>query len=87
MKELSLLLQKFKNLGLVEHKIKDSFLEILKNEIDLELQRKDLEFKERKLRVNLFGPQKTEIILKKPYLLSKLNEKIKDLNIQVLDIN
>lgn len=86
MKDISSLLQKFKNFGLKEHTIKDSFLEILKEKLKLDLTRKDLELKDNKLRVNCSGSSKTEIILKKTLLLNELNNKIIETGTEIRDI-
>lgn len=76
MKDISDLLSKFKNLGFVEHKVKDSLIEILKKDLNLNVSRKDIEIKERILRVKISGPQKTEILLNKKNILNKLNSNL-----------
>lgn len=87
MKDLKDLLQKFQSFGLTEHKIKDSLIEILKEDLNLNLERKHLELKDRRLRVMISGPVKTGIVLKKNQILEKLNSKIEKTGVQVLDIN
>ena len=87
MKDLKDLLQKFKSVGLKEHTIKDNLIEILKEEINIELSRKHIDIKDNRLRLLISGPPKTSVLLKKSYILEKLNSQIEDLEIKILDIN
>jgi len=87
MKKIEDLLQKFKSLGLTEHKIKDVVIDVVKEELNIELEKKAIEFKDRRIRLKIFGPSKTEIVLKKNAILEKINSEVEDLNIKVLDIN
>lgn len=87
MKDLKNLLQKFQNLGLKEHTIKDTFIEIIKEDLNLELNRKQIELKENRLRILISGPTKTSIVLKKNFYLEELNSRIEELGTKVLDVN
>lgn len=87
MKDLKNLLQKFQNLGLKEHTIKDAFIEIIKEDLNLELNRKQIDLKENRLRVLISGPTKTSIVLKKNFYLEELNSRIEELGTKVLDVN
>lgn len=76
MKDLSSLLQKFKNLGFEEHQIKDKFIEILQKKYNKNLTRKELDIKDRILIIKVSGPFKTEILLNKNKLLEELNSSL-----------
>lgn len=87
MKDLKNLLEKFQNLGLKEHKIKDSLIEILKEDLNIKLTRNHFDLKDNKIILKIAGPVKTSIILKKSFYLEKVNTKIESSGLKVLDIN
>ena len=87
MKDLKDLLQKFKSVGLKEHTIKDNLINILKEDLNIELTREHIQFKNGTIRILVSGAIKTSIILKKNYFLEKLNSEIDYLDTKILDIN
>lgn len=65
MNNLAIHLQKYIELGLKDVLIKKKFIKAVKEVVGVELDSGDIEIKDRVARVNLQGPIKTEIFLKR----------------------
>jgi hypothetical protein len=87
MEKLGSFLDKFRNIGFLQHKIKDCFIETVKNKLDIEITRNEIEIKDKRIIVRISGPIKTELILTKKLLLEELNSKIEHLGSKISDIN
>ena len=87
MEKLGKFLQKFKSLGLTEHRIKDSLIQIIKNKIDFSLSRKEIDVKNGKITVRVSGPIKTEIVLRRQEILTELKKEVEELKVNILEIN
>lgn len=84
MEKLEKLLERFKSLGLKETKTKELFILLIKNRFSKEIEKKDLEIKDKKILVKISGPLKSEIILNKGFFIDKIKE---ELDLEILDIN
>lgn len=87
MNQISVYLSKFKNLGLEENLIKNQVLEVFNNKFSFDLKREQVEYKNGNLKINISGPQKTEIVLKKEEIVKVLNKEFEKINTKIFKLN
>jgi frataxin-like iron-binding protein CyaY len=79
MKNIKDLLLKYSNFGQKEKEQKNNIIEVFKK-YRIDLNRKDIEIKNKILNIRIRGPQKTEVILNKRRILSEFNGEFLDIN-------
>jgi hypothetical protein len=87
MNQISLYLSKYKHLGLEEKLVKEKVLEVLNNEFNFEVESNQISFRNSNLRINITGPQKTEIVLNKEKITEALNKELEKVNSKVNKLN
>jgi frataxin-like iron-binding protein CyaY len=79
MKNIKDLLLKYSNFGQKEKEQKNNIIEVFKK-YRIDLNKKDIEIKNKILNIRIRGPQKTEVILNKRRILSEFNGEFLDIN-------
>ena len=78
MEHASIFLEKFKRFGFKDQILKETIIEVIKDEFDSELNRDDITMINGVVRINVTGPLKSEIFIKKEKIQNKVLEKLSD---------
>lgn len=77
MEQISLYLEKFKNLEVKGDKLKQSVIDVLKEEVGVELNKKDiLILKNGTIKILKIGPEKSVVFLNKKKIEEKIEKQI-----------
>jgi len=87
MKKISDLLKKFSSFGLEERTIKERIINLLEENYKINIEKSQIKIKDGKIFLSLSGVPKTIIVLNKKGVLNELNLRIKELGVEIFDIN
>ena len=74
---VSLYLEKFKTLGLAEYVAKDALISVIKKSIGVEIEKKDVEYRNGKFQIKAEPIIKSQIYIKKIEILESLSKELK----------
>lgn len=74
MHPIEIYLKKFANFGLKEKLLKEEIIKIIKEETSIDLKEKDLDIRDGIIRININGPAKTEIFIRRKKIQEQLEK-------------
>jgi len=76
MKQISLLLDKYKRFGFKDQFVKETLIALIKEKFGDELKRENIDIKDGNLNIKVSGPLKSEIFLNKESIREELNTRL-----------
>ena len=74
MQQIEIYLQKFKDFGLKEELFKEKIINVVKEEVGIDLKKEEIDVKDGNIRINISGPAKTEVFIKRKIIQEKLEK-------------
>lgn len=75
MKNIAQLLEKYKSFGLKEKKTKEAVIGVVKEVIGVEISTKQIDLHENQIRIQVSGPVRSKLLLKKDQIQKNINQK------------
>lgn len=76
MENISIYLEKFKNYGFDKLRIKEVVISVFKDNLNVELSRKDIDFNGENIRINLSGSGRSEFFINKKYIQNEIIKRL-----------
>lgn len=76
MENISIYLEKFKNYGFDKLRIKEVVISVFKDNLNVELSRKDIDFNGENIRINLSGSSRSEFFINKKYIQNEIIKRL-----------